>query len=422
MTSPAFAAPDLSARLSVGFSWGGHTLMHIVSALFLTVVLTLEKEWALPYDELIRLWTLGSLLIGLGAPLAGWLADRWSDAGMMAVFFWITGAGAVWAGLAADPHGLWLGLAVLGLGASIYHPVGMSWIVKNAANRGEALGWLGLFGSLGVALAGVTAGGLTDLAGWRSAFLVPGGLCLVLGAALTLCIVFGLVRDRRADVKPQAQPSRGDAMRAFFVLSVTMICAGLMFNAMQVVLPKLFGERLSGMLGEGALGVGGLVTLVYLTAAIPQLLGGRLADRYPLKRIYVICLAIQTPMMAALAVLSGLPIVAAAAFVVIASQTQIPAENMLLARYTPDRHRGLAFGAKFILSFGAGPLAVLLTAWSYETYGGFAPLYLVLTLLGATAALAGLLLPREAAPVKPAPVAEAAPAAAAVPAPVPAAE
>lgn len=386
---------DQSARLSVGFAWAGHTLMHIVSALYLTVVLALEKEWALPYDDLIRLWTLGAALIGLGAPLAGWLSDRWSEAGMMAVFFWLTGAGAVAAGAASDTYGLWLGLAVLGLGASIYHPVGMSWIVKNAESRGAALGWLGLFGSLGVASAGVTAGGLTDLAGWRSAFIIPGGVCLAMGAALTFCIVTGRVRDRRVDAKPQAEPSRGDAYRAFFVLSVTMICAGVMFNAMQVVLPKLFGERLSGVLGEGTFGVGGLVTLVYLTAAIPQLLGGRLADRYPLKRIYVLCLAIQAPMMALLAVLAGTPIVAAAVAVVIASQTQIPAENMLLARYTPDRHRGLAFGAKFILSFGAGPLAVLLAAWSYENYGGFAPLYAVLALLGATAAAAGLLLPAE---------------------------
>lgn len=390
--------PDLSARLSIGFSWAGHTLMHIVSALYLTVVLALEKEWSLPYDELIRLWTLGSLLIGLGAPLAGWLSDRWSDSGMMAVYFLLTGAGAVATGLAADTHQLWLGLALLGLGASIYHPVGMSWIIKNAENRGKALGWLGLFGSLGVALAAVTAGGLTDLAGWRAAFLVPGAICLTLGAALALCIRSGLVRERRSDAKPQPQPGRGDAVRAFFVLSVTMICAGVMFNAMQVVLPKLFGERLSGVLGEGTFGVGGLVTLVYLTGAIPQIIGGYLADRFELRRVYVVCLFIQTPMMALLAAVSGLPIIAAAVMVVIASQTQVPAENMLLARYTPAKYRGVAFGAKFILSFGAGPLAVLLAAWSWDGYGGFAPLYVTLTALGLTAALAGLLLPGETAP------------------------
>jgi len=397
---------DLSARLSVGFSWIGHTLMHIVAALYLTVVLALEREWQLPYDELIRLWTLGALLIGLGAPLAGWLGDRWSDSRMMAVFFLMTGGGAIWAGLADGPDALWIGLAVLGLGASIYHPVGMSWMVKNATNRGKSLGYLGLFGSIGVALAAVVAGGLTELWGWRSAFLIPGGICVALGLALAGCITAGLIQDRKGDLKPQPKPSRGDVVRAFFVLSVTMVCAGLMFNAMQIVLPKLFEERLSDLVGGGTFGIGGLVTLVWLTASIPQLIGGHLADRYPLKRIYAICLLAQTPLMALLAVLGGVPLVGAAAMVVIASQVQIPAENLLLARYTPDKHRGLAFGAKFILSFGAGPVAVQMAAFFYERFHDFRELYWTLTALALIAFLAALLLPgerKEAAAAKGAP-------------------
>ncbi|HYD69651.1 MFS transporter [Azospirillum sp.] len=397
---------DLSARLSVGFSWIGHTLMHIVAALYLTVVLALEREWQLPYDELIRLWTLGALLIGLGAPLAGWLGDRWSDSRMMAVFYLMTGGGAIWAGLADGPDALWIGLAVLGLGASIYHPVGMSWMVKNATNRGKSLGYLGLFGSIGVALAAVVAGGLTELWGWRSAFLIPGGICVALGLALAGCIAAGLIQDRKGDLKPQPKPSRGDVVRAFFVLSVTMVCAGLMFNAMQIVLPKLFEERLSDLVGGGTFGIGGLVTLVWLTASIPQLIGGHLADRYPLKRIYAICLLAQTPLMALLAVLGGVPLVGAAAMVVIASQVQIPAENLLLARYTPDKHRGLAFGAKFILSFGAGPVAVQMAAFFYERFHDFRELYGTLTALALVAFLAALLLPgerKEAAVAKGAP-------------------
>lgn len=386
---------DTSAKLSIGFAWVGHSLMHIVSALYLTVVLALEREWRISYDDLIRLWTLGALLIGLGAPLAGWLGDRWGSARMMAVFYVLTGAGAVAAGLAEDSGHMMVALAVLGLGASIYHPVGMAWMVANAANRGKAMGWLGLFGTFGVATAAVVAGGLTEFSGWRSAFLVPGGLCLALGILLAVLIVAGVVRDRKADIRPQPKPSRGDAMRAFIVLSVTMVCAGLMFNAMQVVLPKLFDARLGHLLGDSTLGVGGLVTAVYLVAALPQMIGGALADRISLKRVYVLCLLIQIPMMAAVAVLSDLPLVFAAALVVIVSQTQIPAENLLLVRFTPDKHRGLAFGAKYILSFGAGPLAVQLVAYIYERTGDFTLLYLSLAVFAAVAFLAAVLLPSD---------------------------
>lgn len=386
---------DLSARLSIGFSWIGHALMHIVTALFLTVVLELEREWKLPYDELIRLWTLGSLLIGLGAPLGGWLGDRWSECRMMAVFFLITGAGTIACGMVAGPTGLLWALAAMGLGASIYHPVGMSWMVKNAVNRGKALGYLGIFGTVGIASAALIAGGLTQWLGWRSAFLIPGALCLGLGVVLTALIATGMVEDRAGDVKPQPAASRGDVIRAFFVLSVTMVCAGLMFNAMQVVLPKLFEARLSDLLGTGTLGVGGVVTLVYLVAALPQLIGGHLADRFPLKRIYTMCLLVQIPMMALVAVLGDLPLIGAATLVVIASQTQIPAENLLLARYTPEKHRGLAYGAKFILSFGAGPVAVQIVALVYERTGDFVMLYITLSALALVAFLAALLLPGD---------------------------
>ncbi len=165
--------PDLSARLSIGFSWAGHTTMHILSALFLTVVLALEPAWSMTYDDLIRLWTVGSLMIGLGAPLAGWLGDRWSDARMMVLFFLLTGGGAIGAGLTSEPVALTLALTVLGLGASIYHPVGMSWLIKNSVNPGAALGTQGLFGSLGVACAALVAGTLTDLISWRAAFIIP---------------------------------------------------------------------------------------------------------------------------------------------------------------------------------------------------------------------------------------------------------
>ncbi|AWJ89987.1 MFS transporter [Azospirillum baldaniorum] len=394
---------DTSARLSIGFSWIGHALMHIVSALFLTVVLALEREWKLPYDELIRLWTLGALMIGVGAPLAGWLGDRWSECRMMAVFFLLTGAGTIACGLTDGPEALLWALAVLGLGSSIYHPVGMAWMVKNATNRGKALGYQGIFGTIGIASAAVVAGGLTEWLGWRSAFLIPGAVCLGLGVVLALLIATGKVEDRQGDVKPIPKASRGDVIRAFFVLSVTMVCAGLMFNAMQVVLPKLFEARLSDLLGGSTLGVGGVVTAVYLFAALPQLIGGHLADKYPLKRIYTLCLLVQVPMMAAVAVLADLPLVGAAALVVVASQVQIPAENLLLARYTPEKHRGLAYGAKFILSFGAGPLAVQLVALVYERTGEFVMLYITLSVLALVAFAAALLLPRDRdVPAKPA--------------------
>ena len=117
---------NASSRLAVAFSCIGHFQHHVLTGLFLTLVVMLERAWERPYDELIGLWTIGALLVGAGAPLAGWLADRFGHARMMAVFFLGAGAATIAAGLTAGPAPMTVALAGLGLFGAIYHPVGLT--------------------------------------------------------------------------------------------------------------------------------------------------------------------------------------------------------------------------------------------------------------------------------------------------------
>jgi MFS family permease len=88
-----------SARISLGFSCLGHAYMHVFTAIYFVIVLALEADWGLPYHQLIELWALASLLVGLGALPAGWIADRWSATGMMVVYFLGLGAAGILCGL-----------------------------------------------------------------------------------------------------------------------------------------------------------------------------------------------------------------------------------------------------------------------------------------------------------------------------------
>jgi hypothetical protein len=96
----------LSARLSQAFAHLGHAYMHLLVALFLTIVLGLEKAWQREYADLISLWTVGAFLVGVFAPLAGLLGDKWSTPGMMVVFFTGSGAAAIACGLSDGPLAL----------------------------------------------------------------------------------------------------------------------------------------------------------------------------------------------------------------------------------------------------------------------------------------------------------------------------
>lgn len=385
----------LSARLAVAFSCLGHAVMHILAALYLTIVVGLERAWTMPYDELIQIWTFGSLMIGVGAPLAGWLGDRWSESGMIMLFFLITGAGSIVAGLADDASALWIGLGVLGLGASIYHPVGMAWLVKNAPNRGKALGLLGVAGGIGVALAATIAGVLMDTVSWRAAFIVPGTVSILLGLALGACRLLGLVVDGEGLAHREPPVGRGDALRAFIFLTVTMGCGAMIFQGMQTAMPALFEARLAGIVGGSLSAIGAMVTIVYLMASGAQMVGGLLVDRYSLKAIYVWGLVTVVPALILVSVLSGMPLMLFAALTAFMTSFVLPAENLMLARYTPAKHRGLAYGAKFVLAFGIAPLAVGLVAWSYRVAGDFTILLYVLAGFGAAAVLAALFLPDD---------------------------
>jgi MFS family permease len=382
-----------SANLPLHFANLGHLATHFLMLLYPTVVLALEGRFGLSYGELISLSLPGMVLYGAAALPAGWLADRWSAERMMVLFFLGSGLAAVLTGLARGPGGIALGLALLGAFGAIYHPVGYAWLVRHAENRGRALGVNGVYGSIGVGCASFVAAALTQLAGWRAAFVVPGILCLALGAALVVCLSLGRIVPARSDRRPEPEPGAAAVMRAFVVLSVTMMCAGLVWQVMAVALPKLFEERLAA--GGGTLGVGGTVSLVFAGSAALQLLGGWAADRFPLKWLYVLAWALQVPVLLALVNAAGLPLFAASTAVFCLMVIATPIENTLVVRYTPGKWRATAFGAKFVLSLGVAALGVPMVALVHDRTGGFAWLFVVLAALAAVTVAAALFLPRD---------------------------
>ena len=384
-----------SAALSLAFANVGHLFTHMLMLLYPTVVLALEGRYGLSYGELLALSMPGFVLYGVAALPAGWLGDRWSAEYMIVIYFLGSGGAAVATGLADGPVGLAIGLTAIGLFGSIYHPVGVAWLVRNAENRGRVLGWNGIFGSLGVGVASFVAGGLTDLWSWRAAFIVPGAACTALGVAL-----FFLVRGRhvvalKTDRKPTREPERADVRRVFIVLSITMLCAGIMWQMLTVSMPKLFDLRLVELTGGSTAGTGKLVSLVFLVSAGVTIVGGLLADRYPLKQVYLWAWAAQIPVLAVIVRATEMPLLGLMIVLFSLEVMTGPAENSLLVRYTPGRWRATAFGAKFVLAQGVSALGVPLVGYVFDKTGDFLWMFGILIALGITIVAAAIYLPRE---------------------------
>ena len=105
--------------------------MHMFAAFYFVIVLSIEKTWSISYDELIALWSLGALLVGLGALPAGWLSDRWSRSTMMGIMFIGMGLSSIYCGLSPNKTHLFIGLSFLDYLA----PYIIQWVL---------LGWLTL--------------------------------------------------------------------------------------------------------------------------------------------------------------------------------------------------------------------------------------------------------------------------------------
>jgi MFS family permease len=375
----------------------GHGMMHLLAAYYYVVALRLEREWAMPYADLLGLWTPGAAMIGLMALPAGWLADRWSARGMMAVFFVGLGIAAAGCGLATGPDSLRLALIALGAFAAIYHPVGLAWVVRHARQRGRALGINGITGSLGVALAGVVAGGLSDSVGWRAAFVVPGVMSMAAGASLFYAIRQGWVPAAPADA---AAPRPSDGRRpasVLWTLVFTMTAGAMVYQVTQAALPKVLSLTFGSSLGPSTFGVGALVGVVYGVAAFTQVLAGHAADRYPLPLVYLAMWSLQVPLLWLMASVGGWPFVGLAALAVVVNTSALPAENLLLVGSTPTSRQGLAFGLRFVLVFCATPVSLWFVATVARRTGGFTTVFLAAAALAALGGLASLrLLPLAA--------------------------
>ena len=202
-------------RRSLIFVHLGHSYDHLFMLLFPTVVLALEDEFGRSYGELLTLSVWGFIAFGAGTLPAGWLGDRWSRRGMMVVFFLGIGASSVLTGLATSTVGIAVGLAMIGLFASIYHPIGTAMVVGGAAEPGRALGVNGVWGNMGVAAAALIAGALTDWVGWRAAFIVPGVIAVATGLVYAVTLRDGAERSVAAAPAAAPAPSRAAQVRAY---------------------------------------------------------------------------------------------------------------------------------------------------------------------------------------------------------------
>lgn len=365
------------SKLTATYAALGHLLMHMFAAFYFVIVLAIEDDWKLAYDELLNLWFLGSLLVGLGALPAGWISDRWSRSGMIAIMFIGLGISSLLCGLSGNKVSLFISLSLLGLFCAIYHPAGISWVVNTSKETGKALGFNNIFGGVGIGLGAFFAGVLIEQFNWQAAFMLPGLISLVVGLSLTYHLKSGKISLKNISSEQfKDNPEKNQMLKIAIIMLLSITCLSFVYQILQTSLPKAIDIRLTDSLDLSTSDIGYIVAAIYIVSGLMNYVGGILTDKYSEKLIYSIGIVGQGLLLLLIVSLSNYWLIAISLAIVAFNSSILPAENLLLAKFSPEKYQSLVYGIKFIVSFTVGPIALIMISRSYDLTGEFGVLYL----------------------------------------------
>ena len=361
----------------------GHFLDHYFMLIFATVAaLTLSAGWGMSYAELLPYGAPGFAAFALCSFPMGILADRWGRDHMMVVFFIGIGVSSILTGFAQTPMQLGAGLLLIGIFGSIYHPVGLAIVTGRWKHTGMRLAVNGVWGNIGVGCAALVTGVMIDLAGWRTAFFIP-GIISILFAFPYLLISRNVEELPPVGGAAAAKPADyGPLWRVLICVYMTAVLGSIVFQSTTVALPEIFEERLVGLATtisdtlasfelESASVIGALAFLVFAAASLAQLVTGHMLDKWGARPTLALVTVVQTAALLLMPGLTDLAAFAVALGIMLGVFGQVPVSDFLIGTTASKISRSRAFGARYMVSFlafsGALPLiAVVQSNWGFD--------------------------------------------------------
>ena len=361
LTSSADTVPEPNAdhpRVVRGLLNIAHALDHLFLLIFAAAVSTIATDMGLSqWQDLMPYGAGAFFMFGLGSLPAGRLGDLWGRRSMMLIFFFGIGTASILTAFTQTPWQLAISLTLIGVFASIYHPVGIPMLLERSSNPGATIGFNGLAGNLGVAVAALLTGFLIQWQGWRAAFVVPGVLALVCG--------WVFARNCPQELSSPAKRKGGAKVslpapmlaRALVVMTAAAVTSSVLFNFTTNGNGPLITERFKGVMEDPA-SLGLLLALVYAVASVAQVVVGHLINRFPLKHFFMFMVMAQIPMLVLASQAQGWWLFAALIGVMVFIFGAIPFTDFMIARYVDDRLRSRVSGMRLGVSFAVSSLSV----------------------------------------------------------------
>jgi MFS family permease len=383
-------------RKVVGYTASAHALAHGLEWTYAAILPVLSEEFGVGPLFLGVVANFSAFLFGFAALPAGFLSDRMGSKNMLVICLASAGVMAVVVALSPTVYVFAVAFTVLGFAIGLYHPIGVSFITRGVRQRARGLGYHGMAGNMGVALAPALAGWLVAEASWRAAF--------ALLAVVTLGIAIMVWRSsidegegssggENHDPREASVPWR--TLKPFMVPLLTIflinVVGGFVYRGSLTFLPTHIKDQLGVSLFnlEPVTLAGYMTTIALLFGVVGQFVGGQVGERFKRERTLPILWALFLGPLLLIGMAHGVLLIAtAAAFVCIFFMAQ-PIANALVADYTPVAFQGRSYGIMFFSNFGLGSFAGTYagyviqqfgTSWVFYTLAGFAVVGLLISL------------------------------------------
>ena len=377
----------------------GHFIDHMLILIFAKAAFSAGIDFGFgkdgAYAEMLFYGIPSLVLFGACAPIAAHMADHWNRNGMLTVFFVGIGLASILTGFAQSLLQIGLGLCLIGIFASIYHPVGIAMVIEGGGKVGWRLGVNGLWGNMGVAAAPLVTGLILVQFDWRMAFIIPGSISILIGLGF-----LGFVRSvdvRAPEAIRQEKELIGFApgwQRALVSLALVTAAGGFVFGAMTFLIPRLFEVRMQGITSDIAV-TGTLASIIYAVAAFAQLVVGRAIDKRSIKNV-LIFIAVGQPLLLFLMVMqTDYALFAVSLLAMGFVFGQIPITDAVLSQYVPDQWRAKVLSIKFLINLVIGALALITARYLLSTGAGFEAVMRVISIAACFIVGAAILLPNR---------------------------
>jgi len=358
-------------ELSVVAVAGSHGIMHAYLVLLPALIPLLKGELG-SVETLGYLATLVFLFYGWGSLPVGFVADRLSKKTIIAASMALCGLAAIIVSLSHALPLTALGLILLGVGASLYHPPGYAYMsLISEEMRGRYMGFMGLGGDVGMAISFVTTTALGTFLGWRNAFLAWGLVGIAMAAIDQAVIVDSTLQvedagSRLGVVATLRRMFQTEHLRNLILVFIIVVFSGALWNGVSAFILTY----ISDVKGVSLMIAGGLSTLKYTVGALAQIVGGELSDKRGRRGILLFGYGIFAVSLFALTLTPGsvpliLLLVVVMGFTFFITQSPM---NALLGDVSHKDTVGVTYGVNFAIKYGIGSFAPAIAGYLAARY------------------------------------------------------